>query len=386
MASFLFGIPTSGNIDRNANYAAQNLNQAWHIQDDWKITRKLTVTVGLRWEHEGGLTERYNRAVSGYDFTTPNPIQAQVRANYVKSPLPEIPADKFNVIGGLLFAGVGGNSRQLYETPGSSWLPRIGLAWNVTPKTVVRAGYGIFFGFLGVQRGGPIQSGFSQGTSVVPSTDNGLTFRFNGFSNPWVDGLLSPSGSSLGLATFLGRNISFYTRSQYPPYSQRWQLSIQRELPGRVLFDLGYIGNRGTHIEISRDLDSIPLQYLSRSPVRDQANIDYMTTNFSNPFYPLLPGTGLAGTTVQRAALVTLYPQFTGATASNFDGFSWYHSLQLKVERRFANGVTFQSSYTYSKLMEAIGYLNGWDPYPERVISSQDFPQRFSVSAIYECP
>src|SRR5262249_13671862 len=156
----------------------------------------------------------------------------------------------------------------------------------------------------------PIQSGFSQGTSVVPSMDNGLTFRFNGFSNPWVDGLLSPTGSSLGLATFLGRSISFYTRNQYPPYSQRWQLSIQRELPGRVLFDFGYIGNRGTHIEISRDLDSIPLQYLSQSPVRDQAHIDYMTTNFPSPFYPLLPGTSLAGSTLQRAALVALYPQF----------------------------------------------------------------------------
>jgi hypothetical protein len=105
-----------------------------------------------------------------------------------------------------------------------------------------------------------------------------------------------------------------------------------------------------------------------------------MTTNFPNPFYPLLPGTGLAGTTVQRAGLVTLYPQFTGATASNFNGFSWYHSLQLKVERRFANGVTFQSSYTFSKMMEAIGYLNGWDPYPERVVSAQDFPQRFSIA------
>jgi hypothetical protein len=89
---------------------------------------------------------------------------------------------------------------------------------------------------------------------------------------------------------------------------------------------------------------------------------------------------------VQRAALVTLYPQFTAATASNFNGFSWYHSLQLKVERRFANGVTFQSSYTFSKMMEAVGYLNGWDPNPERVVSAQDFPQRFSISAIYEFP
>jgi len=84
MASFLFGIPTGGNIDRNANFAAQNLNQAWYIQDDWKITRKLTLTFGLRWEHEGATTERYNRSVSGYDFTTPSPIATQVKTNYAK--------------------------------------------------------------------------------------------------------------------------------------------------------------------------------------------------------------------------------------------------------------------------------------------------------------
>jgi hypothetical protein len=386
MASFLFGIPTGGNIDRNASYASQNLNEAWYLQDDWKIARKLTLTVGLRWEHEGAMTERYNRSVAGYDFISASPIQAQVKANYAQAPLPEIPVDKFNVIGGLTFAAVGANPRQVYQTPGSNWLPRVGLAWNVSSNTVVRAGYGIFFGFLGVQRGGPIQSGFSQGTSVIPSTDNGLTFRFSDLSNPWVDGLLSPTGSSLGLSTFLGRSISVYTQKEYPPYMQRWQASIQQQVPGRILLDLGYVGNRGTHVEISRNLDSIPLSYLSRSPVRDQATIDYMTTNFPNPFYPLLPGTGLAGTTVQRAALVTSYPHFTGLSASNFDGFSWYHSFQLKVERRFANSFTFQSSYTYSKMMEAIGFLNGWDPYPERVISSQDFPQRFSVSGIYELP
>ncbi|MEK7405610.1 MAG: TonB-dependent receptor [Acidobacteriota bacterium] len=386
LASFLLGIPTGGNIDRNASFAAQNLNGALYVQDDWKVTRTLTLTFGLRWEHEGPMTERFNRGINQYDFSARSPLEAQVKANYARSPLPELPVERFNLAGGYLFAGVGGNPRELYRTLGSMWMPRIGLAWNVTPKTVVRAGYGTFYGYLGVQRGGPNQSGFSQNTSVVSSLDNGLTFRLRSLANPFPDGLLDPPGSSLGLSTFLGRSISYFTPDQLPPYMQRWQVSVQRETPGRILVDLAYVGNRGTHLEIGRNLNSTPLNYLSTSPVRDQPWIDHMTQRFPNPFYPLLPGTGLSGTTLDRAGLVTPYPHFTGLSGTNYQGFSWYHSLQLKVERRFANGLTFQSSYTWSKMMEAIGYLNGSDPYPERVISGQDFPQRFSVSAIYELP
>ena len=386
LASFLLGIPTGGNLDRNASFAAQNLNQALYIQDDWKITRRLTLTAGFRWEREGPMTERFNRSINQYDFSARSPIEAQVKANYARNPLPELSPDRFNLIGGYLFAGVGSTPRELYRTPGANWMPRICIAWTVTPKTVVRAGYGIFFGYLGVQRGGPNQSGFSQNTSVISSLDNGLTFRLKNLANPFPDGLLDPPGSSQGLSTFLGRSISFFTFDQLPPYMQRWQLSVQRETPGRILFDIAYVGNRGTHIEISRNLDSVPNEYLSRSPVRDQATIDYMTQRFPNPFYPLLPGTGLSATTLQRSNLAIAYPHFTGLTNTNYQGFSWYHSLQIKAERRFAYGFTFQSSYTWSKLLEATGYLNGLDPYPERVISGQDFPHRFSASAIYELP
>jgi hypothetical protein len=386
LASFLLGVPTAGNIDRNASFAEQNPGLAFFVQDDWKATRTLTLTFGLRYEYEGPMTERFNRTVNQYDFSTPNPIEAQARAAYALSPMPDLALDRFRATGGLLYAGVGGNRREVYSTPKRNFMPRFGMAWNIAPKTVVRGGYGIFYGFLGVQRRDVSQTGFSQSTSVVPTLDNGLTFRFTDLSNPWIDGLLNPVGSSQGLQTYLGRDVSAFPLNPSPPQSQRWQLSIQRELPARFLAEVGYVGNRGTRLEIGRALNAVPNEYLSTSPVRDQARIDYMTQRFSNPFYPLLPGTGLSSTTLQRANLVVAYPQFTSVSTYTYQGYSWYHSLQLKLERRFAQGMTVQSSYSYSKFMEATGYLNAADPRPEEVISASDFPHRLSVSGIYELP
>ncbi|HUQ90521.1 MAG TPA: TonB-dependent receptor [Bryobacteraceae bacterium] len=385
LASFLLGVYTGGYLDRNASFAEQSKGYSLFFQDDWKVNRKLTVTLGLRYEYEGPLTERFNRSVGDYDFSAPSPIEGAVRANYARNPIPEIPPDRFRVIGGLRFANVGGLPRGVYEADSNNLMPRAGLAWTVTPKTVVRAGYGVFFGYLGQRRGDVIQSGFSQRTDIIPTLDDGLTYRLN-IANPFVDGLLNAPGTSQGLSTFLGRDISYFNPNPVTPYMQRWQLTIQHELPSRVLLDFGYVGNRGTKLEINRNIDALPNQWLSTSPVRDDDRINFLTARITNPFYPLLPGTSLSGTTVPRAQLLTPYPQFASIGVTQNQGYSWYHSLQTRIERRFASGYTFQASYTYSKLMEAMSYLNGADPVPERVISAQDFPHRLTFSGIYELP
>ena len=386
LASFLLGVPTGGFLDRNASYAEQSTGYAAYWHDDWKATRRLTLNLGLRYEYEGPLTERFNRTVRHYDFVSRSPIEEQVKAAYSRSPIPELPVDRFAVIGGLTFAGVGGNPRGAYEPNRKNFMPRAGLAYSLNPKTVLRAGYGIFYSYLGVRGMDVIQTGFSQRTEVIPSLDDGVTFRIKSLANPFIDGILNPPGASLGLATFWGRSISVFNPRPFTPYNQRWQFSVQRELPGRVVFDVGYVGNRGTHIEIPRNVDPVPNQWLSLSPVRDQARIDLLTALIPNPFYPLLPGTSLAGTTIPRSQLLRPYPHFASISDFTYIGFSWYHSLQLKVEKRFSSGLTFQSTYTWSKFMQATSFLNEGDTYPERVISDQDFPHRFSVSWIYELP
>lgn len=385
LASMLLGIATSGQVDRNASYAEQSTVWSFFFQDDWRLTPKLTLSMGLRYELEGPMTERFDRSVRGFDYGYVQPIEGQVVANYAKSPTPEVPASAFQVRGGLTFANVAGQPRTLWERDTNNFMPRIGISYSVTPKTVIRTGYGIFYGFLGTRRGDVNQTGFSESTSLIPSLDSGLTFRAT-LANPFPDGIREPVGAANGPQTFVGQGVSFFNSKPLAPYMQRWQFGIQRELPHRVVTEIAYVGNRGTHIETSRNLKATPNEYLSTLPVRDQATINYLSTNLPNPFYPLLPGTGRSSQNIGRVSLLQPYPHFTNLTSTTNEGYSWYHSFQARMEKRFSSGYTIQGAYTWSKFMEAVGFLNAADPRPERVISDQDYTHRLVVSGIYELP
>ncbi|MDP3001183.1 MAG: TonB-dependent receptor [Bryobacterales bacterium] len=385
LATMLLGLPTGGFVDRRASYAEQSTAWSLYLQDDWKLTRRLSVTLGLRYEIEGPLTERFNRSIRGLDYNAALPLEAQVKANYAKSPTPEVPPDQFRVRGGLTFAALGGLPRTLWERDANNFMPRIGFAYTATPKIVVRGGYGVFFGFLGTRRGDIIQTGFSQTTSLIPSLDGGLTFVAT-LANPFPSGIQEPRGAALGTMTYVGQGISFINTKPLAPYMQRWQFSVQRELPHRIVAEVSYVGNRGTKIETGRNLNAFPVQYLSRTGVRDQPVIDYFSANLPNPYYPLLPGTGRAGTLISRGTLITAYPHFGGLSTTTNEGYSWYHSFQTKVDKRFSAGYTVGVAYTWAKFMEATGFLNDGDPVPAKVISDQDYPHRLSLSWIWELP
>lgn len=387
LAALLLGLPTGGYADRNPSYFEQSNYYALFVHDDWKITRKLTLNLGLRWELESAIVERYNRTNRGFDFQAVNPVDAAARANYARSPIPEVPVERFRALGGLLFAGVGGVPRGLWNNDWNNFSPRIGLAWAVSPRLVVKAGYGVFFESLGADRSDVYQQGFSQRTALTPSIDNGLTFRAT-LANPFPDGLLEAQGAAAGLATYVGRAPGFFTPTRKPGYMQRWNFGFQREFPHRVLLEAAYVGNRGTGLGVSDDYNAIPAQYLSRLPVRDQPVIDFLSQAVTNPFFglPEFTGSNLTGRTVNRAQLLRPYPHFTGITSATSYGYSWYHSLQVRAEKRFSHGYTLQMSYTWSKFMEAIEKLNPTDLHPHRVISPQDRPHHIVLSAIYELP
>ena len=167
---------------------------------------------------------------------------------------------------------------------------------------------------------------------------------------------------------------------------QRWQLALQRELPGNSVIELSYVGNRGVRQQVTRNLNALPDSYLSTSPVRDQATINFLSAQVPNPFYPLLPGTSLSGTTVARSQLLLPFPQFTGINYNTNQGYSYYHAMQTRFEKRFSQGLQSSVSWTWSKLIQATGYLNAGDPMPEKVISDQDRPHRVVVTGIYELP
>jgi len=378
-AAFLLGIP-SGQMQRSASYATQDKFVGLFIQDDWKVTPKLTVNLGLRYEYESPETERFNRAVRGFDRTTPNPIAAQARSNYAKSPIAEISADQFQVLGGLMFAGP--NARGLWEGEKGNLLPRIGLAYQINEKMVVRGGYGIFYDTIGVNRSPAIQTGFTATMPIIASLDNGLSYAAT-TANPFPNGLQSPLGASGGLATNLGQSLTVYPVHRLQPYAQRWALSLQRLFAGQFLLDVGYVGGRGLHLPVDRELNPINPQYLSRSPERDQGAIDFLSQKFPNPFFGL---NSVYPKLITRADLLRPYPQFGSITETQPIGYSSYHSLQVRAEKRFSHGYTLNLAYTWAKAMDAIRFLNPGDALLEYAISENDRPHRLVISGLWELP
>jgi hypothetical protein len=376
--ALLAGIP-GGSMARTGTYAEQDVYHAVYVQDDWKITRKLTLNLGLRSEYESPITERYNRSVSQFDGTSANPIEAAAIANYANAPMPELPLSAFKVKGGVTFAGVGGNSRNYWNSQGIQWSPRIGLAYQIFPKTVFRGGYGIFYQPNGILRTNSILSGFTRSTPIVASNDGGLTW-VSDLSNPLPTGLLPVLGASEGLMTTLGQATTFFPADRKMAPSQRWSLGFQQQMPQGFMIEASYVGNRASRLPVSRALNYTPRQYLSTSPVRDNATINFLSANFTSPFYGLHPN--FTSRNISRGALLQAYPHFGSVTFEDPVGYSWYHSLQTRVEKRFSKGYTFQMAYTWSKTMAANSFLNAVDPMPYESLSDIDRLHRLTGSGI----
>jgi hypothetical protein len=382
LASMLFGIP-GGSMGYAASHAMQDKFLGLYLHDDIKVTPRLTVNLGIRWEMETPATERFNRLVAGFDETASNPIEAQARANYAANPSPEIRPEEFRVLGGLTWVNTGGMGRSPFRGEKNNFMPRIGLAFRITPKTTLRTGYGIFYSSIGASNTLALQTGFSQSTPIQASLDNGLTYVAR-TANPLPNGLLAPLGPSGGLTTNLNQALQFYNYNRLHPYSQRWSFNVQRLLPGQFMAEATYVGNRGTRLTVDRQLNSTPAEYLSTSRVRDQATINYLSATSRSPFAGIDP---IYGANISRAALLRPYPHFGNITMQDDPiGYSWYHSLGTRLERRLSRGFTFQFGYTFSKMMEAVDFLNATDAMPYESIGSLDRPHRLTMSGIWEIP
>jgi hypothetical protein len=392
LASLLLGLPTGGAIDRNASTANQTLNHAFFFQDDWKVGRKLTLNLGIRYEYEGATTERYSRNIRGFAMTSASPIEAAAKAAYAANPIPQIPASAFRVVGGLTFADA--NNRGFWDPDVNNIQPRIGVAYQICAKTVLRGGWGIYTAPFDID--GVNQPGYSQSTAIVPSLDNGLTFRAT-LANPFPDGVAEPSGSRLGLATYMGQAISFVPVKRRNAQAQRVQAGIQRELPGNWVLQAAYVGTFSYDLTLGLTgatgsaetfafVNPVPAQYLSTSPTRDTATINLLTAQVPNPFQGLLPGTTLNGATVQRQQLLRPFPQFLDISGERYDGSSRYDSGQFRLEKRFSRGYTLMAAYTRSRFTDKNSLLNPTDPTLTERVHPNDRPNRFVLSGIFELP
>jgi hypothetical protein len=377
-ASFLLGNPVSGLVDRNIDPAYRNDYWVLYVQDDWKIRRNVTLNLGLRWDYEGPRVERYDRMIYGFAFNQPSPIDAQVQ--------------ELTLNGGLLFSDA--NNRQAFQPDRNNFQPRVGVAWQVTPKWVIRGGYGL--SFLANAANGP-DTGYSRPTSLIATTDNNITPAVT-LSDPFPasffpTGLLQPVGSSQGLATNLGQAVSAQYRDRQTSYSHQYSFGVQRELPWGMRVDASYVGNVTSLLPVNLNLNFIPQDQLLSMPLA-QRNA-YFSAQVPNPMRGLLPGSAINGATVPRQQLLYAYPHFSQVTIQGVPvGSQRYDALQVKAERRFRDGLSLTFSYTYSKTLEEVAPLNAQDvnnsdllkTATERRLSEYDVAQVFGALMVWELP
>lgn len=385
MAQFLLGLPTSGEYDIDPALHDDSRYSALFVSDDWHARPNLTVNLGLRWEYGTPTTERDNRQVIGFNSSAVNMATKGAEAAYALNPLPQMAASAYQPTGGLVFAD--SSNRTPYTTPRTAFSPRLGLSWSPASlhnKTVIRAGTGIFYYNYGVIPSQ--QPGFTAVTQYVASNNSWLT-PASTLSNPFPNGIQQPVGGSLGVNTFLGNSITYINPSLQNQYSLRWNFDIQEQLPADTVLEIGYIGNHSVHLTTNYNFAALPSQYLSRSPVRDTATINALGAIVPNPFAGLLPGTGANGSTTTVAGVLQAYPEFTGVTeASMNNGGSYYHALNVKVQKRLSKGLQFVVNFTHSRQMDSVTYLNSGSLALQNEVSSYDRPNNFVFSSTYDLP
>lgn len=396
-AAFLLGLPTTQQIVRRADYSEYSKTYGFFVQDDWRATRNLTLNMGLRYEVETSLRERNNKSVSGFDLNYTQPIQTAVRQRLTTNPVlgynntTNIDPNTINIAGGLLFAGKD-TGADLYETPKSTFLPRFGAAWQLNEKTVLRGGFGLFAGFLGERRGDVIQTGFSRTTSLANVNLPNLAVIPQSIANFPTINILEPVGNSLGRQTGLGTGISFFNQNPKVSKQARIQIGIQRDLGWGFIGEAVYVGNYGYDIEITRNINALPNQYLNTDNARTTAqtnNNNTLSRQVANPFLGLPEFAGVSaftGPTIALSQLLRPFPAFGDINTTNNDGKSWYHSGQFSLNRRFTKGYSMSASYTWSKWLQSTEYLNAGDARPTKMISDQDTPHRLSLSGLYALP
>jgi hypothetical protein len=371
VASFLMGVG-SASINVQSLPARQSKSLAFFVQDDVSVTAKLKLNFGLRWDWTGPMTDRYNAMTGIFDQSATSPLAAQVKNAVGASNCPACA----NLRGGLTFPGVGGQSRNVFDATYKNFGPRIGFAYALNNRTAIRGGFGMFFGPIWYDPGQP--AGYSQTTTSILYDSN--LIPINLIDNPFPNGLLKPTGSSLGLATNIGAGVSYVDPHTREPRSYQASLEVQRELPWSTLLSVGYTLNKVDRLPVNR-----PLNVYSEALFMQGASV--LNKQVDNPFAGLVPGYSLNQAKIAFASLQVPFPQFTGVTMMNTPiGDSRYDGVQMQLTKRFSHGVSMSVAYTVSKKLGHYGYQNSFDNFLEKTVDPYDIPQAFVPNGAWEMP
>lgn len=366
-ASLLLGTGSSGSLIQNyKNVATQSFYYAFYYQEDWRVNNKLTLNLGLRWDIDTPRTERYNRTNYFDQFVATPASQA-------------IPG----ITGGLVYVGVDGKPRTQFDADTNNWAPRIGLSWQLAPKTVLRAGYALVYGPSQQAAAGTIGTlGFRTDNTWVATIDgiNPNTY----LKDPFPEGFAPTLGAGLGVMTQFGNSIEATTRDIVAPYTQQININLQRDLPFDTVLEAAYVRTRGYYLhrndEGGLSLNQLDPQYLALG--------SQLNAQVDNPFYGKFSGGTLSGAKTTRAQLLRPYPQFGNVIPIySVGGSNWYDSLQITATKRFSRGLQFQGAYTWAKNIDlGMAHQNSYDIRASRALSDIDVAHRFTLGYVYELP
>jgi hypothetical protein len=424
MASFMMGQMTQGQasndggskLEIQSRPATTNYQYGFFAQDNWKVTPKLTLNLGLRWDVTLPRTDRYNHQ----DYFDPNATSPLNGGSVTYTdPISGQPVD-LALKGGEVFAS--SKQRTNYVTDWSDFQPRFGFAYQVVPNTVVRGGYGMYYsqsrsGVTGVVPYGG--AGFNQYTNVLIVNPNDRATPFVNLSNPFKFGLIQPAGNSLGLLNDVGFGANGPIRTpgwNQTPYEQSWSFGIERELPGHFLINAEYIGKKGTHLPFTGSternhlgpwVENLPLAGPNPGgPDCQILSIACLNSQVDNPFVNLIndPNSeiGISAPQISYYQLLLPYPHFTGvSTEPQLIANSIYHGLQFTAEKKYSNGLQLLATFVWSKSIDdaSSGDANvswaqqGFDslqdpnkPELERSLSTFDIPYVLQFSYSYDLP
>ena len=421
-ASLLFGFPdNSSNINIVPSVANKSKETAFYFQDDWKVTPRLTLNLGLRYEWSTPYTERHNQQQFS-SFTGDSGINLDLSSG--DPTLQALGLGPKKLLGTTIFATSGNRTVPVDR---NNFAPRLGFAYQLTPETVVRGGAGVYYGLSVATNFQYPGTAFRRSLNIF-FTDSNFTQRKLTLENPFPTGIQPPEGTQYGklaqwgyvnqndLGTQTARNAEIY----------QWNLGVQRLLPSQIVVAADYSASRATHLPwggysstrnrnfiSSALLASLVQQMNPTHNPNSTAVSDYLNQSVTNPFLPLFSGPNAIfnepqsryGDPSGQIPLVNLlrpYPQFDG----NFEGLplleasSWYNSLQIRFQKRTTHYISFEGNYTLSKSTDDssiganafVGYLNNANPQQldqlnkEHAISANDATHRLVGAVILDIP
>jgi hypothetical protein len=407
MASFLMGqLASTSTYEIQFQPATQNYQYAWFGQDNWKVTPKLTLNLGLRYDVSLPRTDKFNHQ----DWFNPSAVNPLNKGSLTYQDPLTLQTVTRPLMGGEVFATP--SQRTTYVTDWSDIQPRLGFAYQFLQKMVVRGGYGIYYGQSRSGASGVVpwgNAGFDEYTGVVSTYKSDRVTPYLHLNNPYPNGLNQPAGSSLGLLNDVGFGANGVLRTaaaNRSPQEQTWTFGIERQLPSNIVVSADYIGKKGTYLPYAGSSYYFDIlgpwveQYAGNTP-----QMTALTSSVANPFQKIItnPNSSLGpdAPTIPGFQLEMPYPQFTSiSTDEQLNANSIYHGLQLTAKKAFSNGLEFLVNYTWSKSIDDasvgddnVSWLGGFNsqqdpnkPWLERSLSSFDIPSVLKFSYTYNLP